>query len=67
MNPSSLPATLMRGGTRKAVFLHQRDLPAHARERDALIARLLGSPDPAGGQLDGLGGAYPATSRVVIG
>jgi len=66
MNPSSLPATLMRGGTRKAVFLHQRDLPAHARERDALIARLLGSPDPAGGQLDGLGGAYPATSRVVI-
>ena len=66
MNPCSLPATLMRGGTRKAVFLHQRDLPAHAAERDALIARLLGSPDPAGGQLDGLGGSHPATSRVVI-
>ena len=46
MSPSSLPATLMRGGTRKAVFLHQRDLPAHARERDALIARLLGSSGP---------------------
>ena len=66
MNPCSLPATLMRGGARKAVFLHQRDLPAHMRERDALIARLLGSPDPAGSQLDGLGGSDPATSRVVI-
>ena len=63
---SGLPATLMRGGTRKAVFLHSRHLPTDSRERDRWLARLLGSPDPGARQLDGLGGGHGLTSRVVL-
>jgi 2-methylaconitate cis-trans-isomerase PrpF len=61
-----LSATLMRGGARKALFLLGRELPARARDRDALIARLLGCPDPSGAQLDGVGGGSAETSRVVV-
>ena len=65
-----IPATYMRGGTSKGVFFKLEDLPASAREagaaRDALLQRVIGSPDPYGKQIDGMGGATSSTSKAVI-
>ncbi|MBO9646770.1 MAG: putative methylaconitate Delta-isomerase PrpF, partial [Pseudacidovorax sp.] len=65
-----IPATYMRGGTSKGVFFRLQDLPERAREpgpaRDALLMRVIGSPDPYGKQTDGMGGATSSTSKVVI-
>jgi 2-methylaconitate cis-trans-isomerase PrpF len=55
---------IMRGGTSKAVFLKEADLPSNQQERQALILSIFGSPDPR--QIDGLGGADPLTSKVAI-
>jgi hypothetical protein len=59
-------AVIMRGGTSKAVFFHEADLPADQHERDALILGTFGSPDPYRRQLDGLGGATSSTSKVAV-
>ncbi len=60
----------MRGGTSKGVFFKLQDLPEAARQlsptRDALLLRVLGSPDPYGKQIDGLGNASSSTSKAVI-
>ncbi|GGD59286.1 2-methylaconitate cis-trans isomerase PrpF [Pseudoxanthomonas indica] len=65
-----VPATYMRGGTSKGVFFRLQDLPEQAQEpgalRDALLLRVIGSPDPYGKQIDGMGGATSSTSKVVI-
>ena len=65
-----IPATYMRGGTSKGVFFRLQDLPERAREpgpaRDALLLRVIGSPDPYGKHTDGMGGATSSTSKVVI-
>jgi 2-methylaconitate isomerase len=65
-----IPATWMRGGTSKGVFFRLQDLPAAAQQpgeaRDRLLLRVLGSPDPYGKQIDGLGGASSSTSKAVI-
>jgi probable AcnD-accessory protein PrpF len=65
-----IPATYMRGGTSKGVFFKQDDLPEVAQvpgaARDALLLRVVGSPDPYGKQTDGMGGATSSTSKVVI-
>ena len=65
-----IPATYMRGGTSKGVFFRLDDLPAAARvagpARDALLLRVIGSPDPYGKQIDGMGGATSSTSKTVI-
>jgi len=65
-----IPATYMRGGTSKGVFFKRDDLPEAAREpgraRDALLIRVIGSPDPYGKHTDGMGGATSSTSKVVI-
>ncbi len=61
---AGIPAVYMRGGTSKGVFLHAADIPAAGAERDALLLRLMGSPDPL--QIDGMGGTYSSTSKVVI-
>lgn len=63
MPQRALPAVFMRGGTSKGVFLRESDLPAAGPERDALILELLGSPDPM--QIDGLGGTFSSTSKVM--
>lgn len=55
---------LMRGGTSKGAYFLARDLPAEPGERDALLLRIMGSPDPR--QIDGLGGAHPLTSKVGV-
>ncbi len=65
-----IPATYMRGGTSKGVFFRLQDLPAAAQSpgaaRDALLLRVIGSPDPYGKQTDGMGGATSSTSKTVI-
>ncbi len=65
-----IPATYMRGGTSKGVFFRLDDLPAAARvpgaARDRILLRVLGSPDPYGKQIDGLGNASSSTSKAVI-
>jgi probable AcnD-accessory protein PrpF len=65
-----IPATYMRGGTSKGVFFRLQDLPETARApgaaRDALLLRVIGSPDPYGKQIDGMGGATSSTSKTVI-
>ncbi|MEO6518572.1 MAG: 2-methylaconitate cis-trans isomerase PrpF [Pseudoxanthomonas sp.] len=66
----SIPATYMRGGTSKGVFFRLQDLPFAAQlpgaARDALLLRVIGSPDPYGKHTDGMGGATSSTSKVVI-
>lgn len=65
-----VPATYMRGGTSKGVFFRYEDLPEGARlpgaVRDAFLMRVIGSPDPYGKQIDGMGGATSSTSKTVI-
>jgi len=65
-----IPATYMRGGTSKGVFFRLQDLPEAARvpgpARDALLLRVIGSPDPYAKQIDGMGGATSSTSKAVI-
>ncbi|MFD2366031.1 2-methylaconitate cis-trans isomerase PrpF [Pseudoduganella sp. GCM10020061] len=65
-----IPATYMRGGTSKGVFFRLQDLPAAAQvpglARDALLLRVIGSPDPYGKQIDGMGGGTSSTSKAVI-
>jgi probable AcnD-accessory protein PrpF len=65
-----IPATYMRGGTSKGVFFRLQDLPAAAQQpgaaRDKLLLRVIGSPDPYGKQIDGMGGATSSTSKTVI-
>jgi 2-methylaconitate isomerase len=65
-----IPATYIRGGTSKGVFFRLQDLPAAAQQpgpvRDAILMRVIGSPDPYGKQIDGMGGATSSTSKTVI-
>ena len=65
-----IPATYMRGGTSKGVFFLRDDLPEAAQTpgaaRDALLLRVIGSPDPYAKQIDGMGGATSSTSKTVI-
>ena len=65
-----IPASYMRGGTSKGVFFRLQDLPEAARApgkaRDDILLRVIGSPDPYGKQIDGMGGATSSTSKAVI-
>ena len=65
-----IPATYMRGGTSKGVFFNLKDLPEQAQvagqARDQLLLRVIGSPDPYGKQIDGMGAATSSTSKTVI-
>lgn len=55
---------VLRGGTSKGAFFLADDLPSDPAERDDLLLRIMGSPDPT--QIDGLGGAHPLTSKVAV-
>ena len=65
-----IPATYMRGGTSKGVFSRLEDLPPAAqvpgKARDMVFQRVIGSPDPYGAHIDGMGGATSSTSKCVI-
>ena len=59
-----VPCVYMRGGTSKAVFFHDRDLPSDPQARDRVILSAFGSPDLR--QIDGMGGANTSTSKVAV-
>ncbi len=63
MTQHFLPAVFMRGGSSKGVFFHAKDMP---QNRDAVLLEVLGSPDPYGRQLDGMGGGISSLSKGVI-
>ncbi len=58
------PCLWMRGGTSKGGYFLASDLPSDVSERDALLLRIMGSPDPR--QIDGMGGGDPLTSKVAV-
>ena len=60
----SVPCMLMRGGTSKGAYFRSRDLPDDPAQRDDLILRIVGSPDPR--QIDGIGGAHALTTKVAV-
>ncbi len=66
----SVPATYMRGGTSKGMFFKLSDLPERCQQagsdRDNFLLRVVGSPDPYGKQIDGLGNGTSSTSKTVI-
>jgi len=64
MRQRAVPATLMRGGTSRGLYIRAADLPADAARRDAVLLAAMGSPDPR--QIDGVGGARPLTSKVAV-
>lgn len=59
-----IPCAILRGGTSKGLFLLEKDLPPVGAERDAILLRLMGSPDAK--QIDGLGGGRSVTSKAAI-
>lgn len=68
--PMKIPAAFMRGGTSKGVFFTLTDLPEAAQvpgdARDRLLLRVIGSPDPYGKHIDGMGGGISSNSKVAI-
>ena len=61
---TAIPCTLMRGGTSKGLYFHERDLPTDRELRDRVLLAAMGSPDVR--QIDGVGGAHPLTSKVAV-
>ncbi|AZD48627.1 2-methylaconitate cis-trans isomerase PrpF [Pseudomonas chlororaphis] len=66
MTQRRIPAVYMRGGSSKGVFFLDEHLPPAGAERDAILLRVIGSPDAYGKQIDGMGGATSSTSKVVV-
>ena len=62
----SMPAEFWRGGTSKGILLNKADLPADRAEWSPILLAMMGSPDPYGRQLDGLGGGLSSLSKVCI-
>lgn len=60
----SVPFAYIRGGTSKALFFHEKDIPAPGPKRDVFLRRVMGSPDPL--QIDGMGGSHIVTSKIAI-
>ncbi len=61
---TSIPCSLIRGGTSRGAYFLADDLPADPAERDALLRRIMGGPDAL--QVDGIGGGHPLTSKVAV-
>ena len=66
MDQAFIPAVFMRGGSSKGVFFHAKDLPQDRARQDPIFLSVLGSPDPYGRQLDGMGGGISSLSKAVI-
>jgi 2-methylaconitate cis-trans-isomerase PrpF len=66
MTQRKIRAVYMRGGTSRALFFHDRDLPPAGPERDRVLSAATGSPDPYGRQLDGMGGGISSLSKACI-
>lgn len=66
MKQIKIPAVFMRGGTSNAVVFHARDLPHDRALWDEIFLAAIGSPDPYGRQLDGMGGGISSLSKVCV-
>src|SRR5260221_2216960 len=66
MTSLAIPAVFMRGGTSKAIMFHARDLPSDRAQWDAIFVAAMGSPDPYGRQLDGMGGGVSTQAKAFI-
>jgi len=66
MTQRRLPAVFVRGGTSKGILFHRRDLPGERAQWDPLFLGALGSPDPNGRQLDGMGGGLSSLSKICV-
>lgn len=66
MTQRFIPAAFIRGGSSKGVFFHARDLPGDRAAIDPILLGVLGSPDPYGRQLNGMGGGVSSLSKAVI-
>src|SRR5262245_34606016 len=66
MTQRRVRAVYMRGGTSRCLVFHAGDLPEAGPERDRILLEALGSPDPYGRQLDGLGGGISSLSKACI-
>ena len=66
MKQLKIPAVFMRGGTSNAVVFHAKDLPADRAQWDEIFLAAIGSPDPYGRQLDGMGGGVSSVSKVCV-
>jgi 2-methylaconitate cis-trans-isomerase PrpF len=66
MANARLRAVFMRGGTSKGVMFRREDLPADPRDWDPIFLQVMGSPDPNGRQLDGMGGGISSLSKICI-
>jgi len=66
MTQKRYKAVFMRGGSSKGVFFHRHDVPEDRTEQERVFLRALGSPDPYGRQLDGMGGGISSLSKVVM-
>jgi 2-methylaconitate cis-trans-isomerase PrpF len=66
MKQLRIPAVFMRGGTSNAIVLHERDLPRERALWDEIFLAAIGSPDPYGRQLDGMGGGISSLSKVCV-
>jgi hypothetical protein len=66
MKNCRLRAVFMRGGTSKAVMFRRDDLPADPRNWEPIFRQVMGSPDPNGRQLDGMGGGISSLSKVCV-
>ncbi len=66
MSQRFIPATFIRGGSSKGVFFHAKDLPSDRAQIDPILLDVLGSPDPYGRQLNGMGGGISSLSKGVI-
>lgn len=63
---TKIPASLIRGGTSKGLFFNEADLPPAGAKRDQVLLSIMGSPDPSGMQLNGMGGGISSTSKVAL-
>jgi 4-oxalomesaconate tautomerase len=61
---TALPCSVIRGGTSKGLYFHERDLPTDVATRDAVLLAAMGSPDVR--EIDGMGGGHPLTSKVAV-
>jgi len=66
MKQIKIPAVFMRGGTSKAIVFKEQDLPADRSRWDDIFLAAIGSPDPSGRQLDGMGGGVSSLSKICI-
>ena len=64
MYMTKYPCVYMRGGTSKAVFFHEKDLPKDQSKWDEIFLKVMGSPDVK--QIDGMGGTVSSTSKIAI-